>query len=440
VNLHIQNKKSGDNYTISADTLAELEILLIRNFPFLQGTSPIGNLASKVIQLDRTEGYSVNAREIPALYGQILALQGPQPEIPPKADGTFSDPNGSLSPLQLNENELRFAGNLNETLAKYDHREIEELYDLCSLDDFKEHIGNEPFLDTKPVPPPKGFIVPYLADGQKVAKIIESAFYKNLVHHINLNGKHSSGTLVAKDPLTKDKYLIKPGSGDLSPAKGVDDYDYSQSKREAVFWHIASAVGLGEFYPKCEAIYIEDVLAAVFKMLPDYYQNFGDFVKDNKHLTREVLTPYLVSGDLHKWAILDYVLGNTDRHSQNIMIDTHDNKTLKLIDHGSALAGENFDPAFDSKSYIPFYLRAFSAQRKFHPLSPEERYQKMPRCGRAGEKTLDKWLRGINTSELEGVFTSYNVEPRVFLTRLRKLVLSDAPKDALINAIFAGLE
>jgi hypothetical protein len=94
---------------------------------------------------------------------------------------------------------------------------------------------------------------------------------------------------------------------------------------------------------------------------------------------------------------MDYVLGNPDRHSQNLMID-EDGRTLRLIDHGSALAGQSFDPAHDENSFIPYYLRAWTGMKFAQIDDAPARLRQMPTAGIDGEKALARWLRDIDPS------------------------------------------
>ena len=57
----------------------------------------------------------------------------------------------------------------------------------------------------------------------------------------------------------------------------------------------------------------------------------------------EVLRPYLDNGDVHRMAVMDWVLGNADSHGQNVLVNAADDQ-IALIDHGSAFAGPNFNP------------------------------------------------------------------------------------------------
>ncbi len=167
-------------------------------------------------------------------------------------------------------------------------------------------------------------------------------------------GKHSGGTLIAKDPVSRITLLLKPGSGPQSPAAGESQTEASQSQREAAFFAVAAAWGLGKYVPECHLLVIDGKEYAAIKFLPpEYWENGQQFKERDPNGPRRTLSLFLA--DIFKWATLDYVLGNPDRNSGNVMFCQGE---VKLIDHGSALAGIDFKPAHDKFSFVPFYLRA----------------------------------------------------------------------------------
>jgi hypothetical protein len=262
-------------------------------------------------------------------------------------------------------------------------------------------------------------ITPAHPDASETAEEVRRAFEAGTVHIAKLNGKHSGGTMIGKDPETHHLYLLKPGSGDNSPAAGVHEEDASQSRREAAFWHTADFLGLGEYMPRADLLYIDGREVAAIRMLPLTFKNLGTALKQNPSLMPHCMRPYLVSGILHKWAVMDYILGNPDRHSQNIMID-QDGRTLRLIDHGSAMAGRSFDPAHDENSFIPYYLRAWTGM-KFNQLDEGQKLRQMPTAGIDGEKALARWLRDIDPQRLAAKLQSYGIDPEPMVERLEYL-------------------
>jgi hypothetical protein len=270
----------------------------------------------------------------------------------------------------------------------------------------------------------------------EVANWIKRAYQEGGVRTAVLNGKHSKGALIAH--VNGDVFLLKPGSGSQSPAAGAREETASQSQREVAFWRIADAWGVGDQMPRADLVLINGKEYAAIHMLALDYKNLGIKAHEEKGLVPKCLEPYRSSGMLHKWAIIDWVLGNTDRHSQNMMISS-DDKTVRLIDHGSAFAGETFDPAGDDDSFIPYYLRAWT-DRRFSEMAPDERVRLMPTAGHAA-KSLRAWVQDLSADKLRYLCGLFNIKPEPSLDRLA--LVKDAanakePVDQAVNRLWAG--
>jgi len=278
-------------------------------------------------------------------------------------------------------------------------------------------------------------IEPATLEGRPAADAIQRAFDAGQVRAIRLNGKHSSGTLLARDPESEISYLLKPGSGE-SPAAGVEEDSASQSRREAAFWYAAQAFGVEDSIPRADLVLIDGREYAVLRVLPYTYSNLEKKTQNDPGLAPRALAAYRDNGTLHKWAVLDYVFGNVDRHGQNLMID-EDNKTIALIDHGSAFAGREFDPAYDRNSFVPFYLRAWTG-RRFNNLPLKEKLSVMPETSELVRKELKSWLDGLHADRLEGVLTRYGIDPAPSVQRLAKLkvLAGTMPVDKAINRLW----
>ena len=273
--------------------------------------------------------------------------------------------------------------------------------------------------------------------GKDVAKAITDAYTDAFVFPLKLGGKHSKGVLIARDQNTKKSYILKPGSGKQSPAAGAREELANQSRREAAFYHIAKEWGLFDFIPRCELINIEGIEYAAIQLLPWDYKTLDKEKRNDHGLPRRVLLPYLKDGALHKWATMDFVMGNPDRHGQNLMVNPEGR--VELIDHGSAFAGKDFDPANDEDSFIPYYLRAWAID-SFSALSPEEKLSMTPRVSTQVAKTLEKWVFDIKESTVEAICSSYGINPQPTLDRLaivKREVLS-RPLDEAINELWVG--
>lgn len=312
---------------------------------------------------------------------------------------------------------------------KVDDKNRRALRNVQSLDSFQKA---EPAVQGVPT------IEAPVLDGKDTAEELQRAFEYGSVQKVNLNGKHSKGSMVAKDPKTGHTYLLKPGSGDQSPAAGAKEERASQSQREAAFWHVADVWGLGDEMPRADLIIVNGEAVAAMRLLPVSFKNLGVAKIHEPHLVPAVLEPYRQSGDLHKWAIIDYVLGNTDRHSQNLMISKDDTR-IALIDHGSAFAGKSFDPAHDPNTFIPYYLRAYTS-RKFTEMSAAERYNAMPKVSAQIEKMVEDWLNGLEPGKLEIILKKYGIGPEPCLVRLARLKMMPGSKVEAIDKLWAGLE
>lgn len=279
-------------------------------------------------------------------------------------------------------------------------------------------------------------IAPANIEGTTIADAVQRAADAGYINAVQLNGKHSKGTMIAKDPQTKKVYLLKPGSGKNSPAKGVNEIAATQSEREAAFWHVANKWGIGDVFPRADLILVNGHQTAAMELLGVSYRNMGTKKKEDRNLPARILEPYRQNATLFKWSLIDYVLGNPDRHSQNMMVDP-DNRQVRLIDHGSALAGGSFDPAEDDNSFIPFYLRAWT-DRKFKDMKPHERTRAMPGLNTRAEQVFDQWVDSINEDSMASILHDYNVDPGPALERLAIVRAMPGPKWVVLNKLWAG--
>lgn len=272
---------------------------------------------------------------------------------------------------------------------------------------------------------PKGKdIVAGTSEAEDAAKAIKSAFEQGHVRVANLDGKHSKGSLIARDTEGDHTYLLKPGSGGQSTAAGASDERASQSRREAAFWQIAESWGLGESIPRCDLLLIDGREYACIQMLPLSWRGLQKRQEKDPAAGIPALRQYLSTGILHKWAVLDGILGQPDRHSDNLMI-SQDGQLIGLIDHGSAFAGDAFDPAFDRNSFVPYYLRAF-APKGFNRLPVEEKLAKMPVVNEAVDLELKDWFKNIHADRLEMIMLRFGIDPGPTMRRFAKFKLMAA--------------
>lgn len=273
---------------------------------------------------------------------------------------------------------------------------------------------------------------------------VQRGFDSRLVQHVNLNGKYSKGSMVVRDPKSAHVYLLKPDSEGRSPAAGMgEEPAVSQPRREAAYWQIANLLGLGGGIPRADLIMVNHEEWAAIRLLPYNFKNLEKRWRSQQAQVMNTLERYRAQGLLHKWAVLDFILGNPDRHGQNLMIG-HDEKMapidneIALIDHGSAFAGYAFAPSSDANSFIPFYLRAWAQQKGFNKSPPEDKLRQMPTVNYEVNRMLKSWIEQIDPKRIERLVKQFGIDPGPVLSRLSRLrALPDQP-DIAINKLWAG--
>jgi hypothetical protein len=280
-------------------------------------------------------------------------------------------------------------------------------------------------------------IEPGVEEATHTAHEVQRAIDAGQVYPLNLGGKHSKGALAARDPKTGYTLLLKPGSGKNSPAAGVRDEKATQSQREACGWHIADLMGLGKVVPHCDLLIEKDLTGehqwAAMRLLGPSFKSMGDL---DKVQAVEMLRPYLASGELFRWACFDLIIGNPDRHSDNILVN--DSGAISLIDLGSAFAGANYSPATDKSSFIPFYLRAFTRE-KMAAMLPHDRYKAMPKLPENRDAQLRVWLANVDPYDVKAILELYGVNPEPTLERLKMLRDVQHGLSDTVCKFFAGL-
>jgi hypothetical protein len=247
------------------------------------------------------------------------------------------------------------------------------------------------------------------------AEIISRASEEGEIRSIKLTGKHAKGILRARDSVTHKSYILKPGAGRQNPIVGENETSATQSQREVAFYAVACAFGLGEYLPECHLLLLDDKEFACMAFLSFNFKNLNDLKVHDASLPRRLLSLYN-DGTLHRWAALDYVCGNPDRHSGNVMAS---GDSVRLIDHGSSFCGLSFDPAKDGMSFVPYYLRPSVVG--FNKMSVDDKLRNMPRLNAENAARLKKWLLELNSGILGQLVTSYGIDPRPEQIRLERL-------------------
>lgn len=280
-------------------------------------------------------------------------------------------------------------------------------------------------------------------DGLHFAEAIERAYRDQYVFPIDLAGKHSAGSMVARDPENDQSYLLKSDSGHLSAAIGLSEQKASQVQREAAFWAVANAWGLAEYFPECHALVIDGKEFAAMRLVPWRFVSLEKVNNEHPGIERRILEPFRDSGVLFKWAILDFALGQTDRHLNNILVDSQANPgqaSVKLIDEGSTFAGADFAPGVDRMTFCPAYLRAW-APKGFNQMSPEDKLRAMPKGSSQALNEVVNWLDNLPIATLEQLLKPYGLDAQPILDRLAKLkmYLSTDLIDKAIERLWVGI-
>jgi hypothetical protein len=270
-------------------------------------------------------------------------------------------------------------------------------------------------------------------EGEDTAKDVEYALKEGDYEHVTLGGRHSAGSMLMHGE--KETWLLKPGSGPQSPAAGARQDNSSQSAREVAFWHVAEAWGIGDSFPRADLLIINGQypVAAIHMLSYTWKNALKVDVKEPARLL-SALNHYREHGIVHQWAVTDFILGNPDRHGQNLMVSEDD--SIKLIDHGSAFAGTEFDPAHDQNSFVPFYLRAWVPQKKFNKMPASEKLRVMPTVNVHVRETLKAWVDGLDGSQLADILAKYGIDSSACLARLNRVKALAADIDEAINRLW----
>lgn len=287
----------------------------------------------------------------------------------------------------------------------------------------------------EPVEPLTGPVLPGCRDAEATADAVGRALERGQVRPAHVDGKHSKGSWLVQ---TEDgpTLFLKPGSGPQSPAAGAREQPAGQAQREAAYWACMQVVGLGAWAPRADLLSIDGRDYAAQVWLGKGWDKIQDVFAADPQRVLEALRPYLQDGTLHRLAGLAWVLGDTDGHGDNVLY--RPGEPLQLIDHGSALAGDGFDPAHDPRSFVPWYLRVWATHKSevWQGWAPADRFARMPVLQEGPAQRLGGWLLALGARDLAETLQRFGAawEPIVRrLLRVQQQIGSGTRADAVVN-------
>lgn len=199
---------------------------------------------------------------------------------------------------------------------------------------------------------------------------------KNLIHGLDIHNTKSMGRGVAgaahraTNPSINKEVVLKKASDHANPEeRGHTQNGFDSAKREVLFHNMAGGFfGMGQHVPTTAGFTRNGENYSAQEMQPgakhadlkkqtndDVDDAFGESTSDKMDEFADpshanTLKKLHSSGELHKMALMDNIMGHHDRHAGNYMMDKGDK--LHLIDNGTSFDYGNFDV----KDY-PDYLR-----------------------------------------------------------------------------------
>lgn len=242
-----------------------------------------------------------------------------------------------------------------------------------------------------------------------------------------IKGKHlnTQGSRWVENPITKRKYIVKQSSGVGRADKRVqnalghlDERGFNAARREVMYHNLANNFfDLGKFVPKTAGFTRRGEDYSAQEQVDAHPLDAWSY--DNKKTPAYVPAPieseyqkslkqHHDSGDLHKLAIMDFIMGNHDRHRGNYMLGKKNNQ-LYLIDNGLAF---DYEGHTKHSGYASGFLGdaeddASGYAKSIHP------------------KALE-WLNSLNEDKAKEMWTKHGFEethPAVqgFLKRLNNI-------------------
>lgn len=197
---------------------------------------------------------------------------------------------------------------------------------------------------------------------------VEEALFYGLVKSLEEPGAHSQEAYLLAGE--KCQFFIKPDK--------TNNY-----LKEVLAWELSKKLGLQDYFlPVCAfELHKNDksVVATANPMMPEEYVSIQDLEHDREGSLNGILEPLIRSGIGHRIAFFDLLMGNKDRHRNNIFTA---NGKIICIDHSEAFTKSEH-------GWIPAILRK-SGYKKGQPL---------PLC--ENEYELRKWVDSLQFSKKE---------------------------------------
>jgi hypothetical protein len=262
-----------------------------------------------------------------------------------------------------------------------------------------------------------------------IADAVKRAGEKASVWEIKLGeGRHNHGSIAASDPEDDAVYLLKPNVGGLSPAAGEHEQLADAVRREAAFAAAAHDVFMVKEVLPCDVVVVNGVEYAATPLLGASWKNCNQIAAEDPTKTRRIMAFH--AGDVHRWATMDFVLGNADDNAGNVLVRGGE---VRLIDHGAAFAGTDFSPR-DPDTYVPYYLRV-GAPADFESMSPDDKLRHLPRLHPDGVRDLAAWVSELSEERLAAAVRPFGVISEPCISRLRDLktaVAGGVPADLAV--------
>jgi hypothetical protein len=185
--------------------------------------------------------------------------------------------------------------------------------------------------------------------------LIHTDAQKALIEGVDIySGKKSSGGWTAAWAVSNltvnkngDRILVKGILPDHMIGKEVEDGAgvdvdfkiYNSAQRETLYYNVAQVLDMGSYISTTSTIKgsVDSNTGkmgqyfSVMKLHDSSYSEY-DFVR-HQTAVKEIMNNLDKTGETHKLAIMNLIMGSSDRHKLNFMVSTT-HKDLKLIDHG----------------------------------------------------------------------------------------------------------